>query len=85
MGEEDTGWVVHVRLRGVKVGVSAEQFWDQRQHQRWVTGTQELKTPEQRQKKSRMKKKGGDGGDVTSIKSDWSRTSRRSCGRWGIC
>lgn len=49
MGEEDTGWIVHVWLWCVKVGVGAEQLWDQRQHQRWVTRTQELKTPEQRE------------------------------------
>ncbi|TNN47998.1 hypothetical protein EYF80_041821 [Liparis tanakae] len=42
---KDTGWIVHVGLRCVEVRVRAEQLGNQRQHQRWVTGTQELQTP----------------------------------------
>lgn len=41
-GFQDTGRIVHVRLWCVEVRVCAEQFGDQRQHQCWVTGTQEL-------------------------------------------
>lgn len=52
--EEDTGWIVHVWLWCVEVGVSAEQLWNKRQHQRWVTRTQELKTPEHRKKTIRI-------------------------------
>ena len=43
---KDTGRIIHVGLRGVEVRVSAEQLRNQRQHQRWVTGTQKLQTPE---------------------------------------
>lgn len=68
MDEEDTGRIVHVRLWCVKVGVSAEQLWDQRQHQRWMTSTQELKTPEQREKNNKMKKKERASDDITNIK-----------------
>lgn len=42
---EDTGRVVHVGLRGVKVGVCVEQLGDQRQHQGGVAGAQELQAP----------------------------------------
>lgn len=68
MDEEDTGRIVHVWLWCVKVGVSAEQLWDQRQHQRWMTRTQELKTPEQREKNNKMKKKERASDDITNIK-----------------
>lgn len=47
---KDTGRIVHVGLRCVEVRVSAEQFRNQRQHQRWVTGTQKLQTPERERK-----------------------------------
>lgn len=48
---EDTGRVVHVRLRRVEVRMSAEQLRNQRQHQSRVTGAQKLQTPEQRKEK----------------------------------
>lgn len=47
---KDTGRIVHVGLRCVEVRVCAEQFRNQRQHQRWVTGTQKLQTPERERK-----------------------------------
>lgn len=43
---KDTGRIIHVRLWCVEIRVCAEQFRDQRQHQCWVTGTQELQAPE---------------------------------------
>lgn len=38
----DTCRVIHVRLWSVKVWVCVEQLRDQRQHQGWMTRTQEL-------------------------------------------
>lgn len=69
MNEADTGWIVHVRLWSVKVGVSAEQLWDQRQHQRGMTGAQELETPEQRERRTaRWRKTERKSGLITSLK-----------------
>lgn len=39
---KDTCRIVHVRLWSVKVRVCVEQLRDQRQHQGWMTRTQEL-------------------------------------------
>lgn len=69
MDEADTGWIVHVRLWGVKVGVSAEQLWDQRQHQCGMTGAQELETPEQRERRrARWRETERRSGLITSMK-----------------
>lgn len=42
---KDTGRIIHVRLWCVEIWVCAEQFRNQWQHQRWMTGTHELQTP----------------------------------------
>lgn len=60
---KDTGRIVHVRLRGVKVRVCAEQLGDQGQHQGWMARTQELQTPEGGEEEESEPSEGGEGAE----------------------